>query len=1022
MAPRLDAHPALAAELATRLISGPAGAALLITGGLGTGRTTLARRIAAVPPAATTGFLSIRLAGPTALAKEIARLRGERTLLAVDDVHLADRATAETLTGLVRDRRLRLVLTAPSGSVDRLPSALTDLPRHELATLELAGVVDHATEVLGVPPSATFAADLLTATGGNLAALHGVLSRALAEQAVVVIDRQAWLSPRHQLGLPSDHPLPHRLAELPGEAASVADVLAVAGPGAELPRAELSGAEALVTAGVLTADLRMTIPVLADALSERVVPWRRAELQSRVLADAPSTPLVDLVGHLVRRGRPMRQSDLRALLSNKNTDAVAAQVLPWCGPVPPENIAAPAIRYWARTGNWPAIMALPPDAVPAGSLAERVRAVLCTAGRIAAQADLDILSRSLGNEVCDLLRAELLADDPTVVAFSAPPERPVFAAGAAFDAWIHGRWDDVFALAVADRLTGAAAHGLCTAEESAALAADVWLRRVRPELARRWLDGATPPPDDAGPRPLTEWARAGLELLLRRPQDAVDRLTAVLVWMADHQQDRHRDLLLARYVIALTDAGDTDAAADRLAELGADGHDRLLFLRTTVAVAERRGELDDPETLAAYLAEALVRDAPFDVAMARLRMASATGDTDLALTAGAGFGALDATLRQVRATAVARTLGVDPAPFTRNAAIGDVIGELVAAGLSNADIAAVLHRDEAYVKRQVSRLLRATNSNQRAELIARTRPPTAPRAAGGSGDPVAGLLAAGPVAMLVGPPGSGRHTTMTLLQTALAAGGSVPAAVLRVDCTAVHDGVASAVLYALGAAVPGVSGPITAALAAPDVADAAVDVLRTVSRTRPITVLLDDADVLTPRDRSQLGVLGAAATDNCRLVLSANRFWAWLADVAGSPVPLPAWGATQVAATVAEQVDDWVDPMTAEFVAGRVGGRPGVLGELLAAASPSNAAAAAGALAVRLRTAVLDPTSRWLRGLPAAATEAGRCVALLAALPGARLPEVEPALAELGLPARTVRSVCAELLADGVLSTMPDGR
>jgi DNA-binding NarL/FixJ family response regulator/tetratricopeptide (TPR) repeat protein len=1050
MAPRLDAHPADAAALATRLVSGPSGSALLITGGVGTGRTTLARGIAAVPPAATTGFLSVRLTTPMSLVREVARLLtgraiappadplrqvrellaarhgGDRTLLVVDDVHLMDPVGAEILTELLRSRAshpLRLALTATNGWADRVPaglaSALADVPRHELSVLDLGGVIDHATEVLGVPPAPTFAADLLASTGGNLAALHGVLTNALACQAIAVIDRRAWLSPSHQLALPADHPLPHRLDEM--SVAAVTEVLAVAGP---RPVAELAPemVHTLVAAGLLADDTSMTIPVLAGALSDRVVPWRRAELQSRVLAAAPArTALIELVRHVTERGRPMRPADLRALLTGADTDAVAAQLLPWCGPVPPEDVAAPAIRHWARTGNWRAIAVLPPDAVPAESLVERVRAVLCTAGRIAAQSDLDALSRSIGNEVCDLLRAELLADDPTTTAFTAPPEHPAFAADAAYQAWAHGRWDDVLALAVADRLTGAAAHGLCTAEESAALAADVWLHRVRPELARRWLDGAIPPPDEAGPRPLTEWARAGLEVLLRRPQDAVDRLTSVLAWMADHQQDRHRDLLLQRYVVALTDAGDTETAADRLAELGAEGHDRLLFLQATVAAAERQGHQGDTDTQAAYLAEALARDSPFDVAKARLRLAAATGDRELALTAGAGFGELDATLWQVRATAVARTLGVDPTPFTRNAAIGEVIGELVAAGLSNVDIATVLRRDEAYVKRQVSRLLRTTNSNQRAELIARTRPPSAPRSADPSGDPVAALLAAGPVAMLVGPPGSGRHTTMTLLQTALAAGG--PVVVPRVDGRAVDGGVAAAVLYALGAAVPGVSGPITAALATTDQAVAAVDVLRTVSRTRPITVLLDDADELTPQDRSQLGVLGAAATDSCRLVLSMNRSWAWLADVAGSPVPLPAWGATQAAAAIAELVDEWVDPLTAEFVAGRVGGRPGVLRELLAAASPSNAAATPTSdLAEALRTAVLAPSSPPLRGLPAADTDAGRSLAVLAALSGVRLPEAEPALAEIGLSQETVRSVCATLLADGTLRSAVDGR
>jgi DNA-binding NarL/FixJ family response regulator len=1069
MAPRLDAHPAHAAALATRLIGGSAGAALLITGGIGTGRSTLARGIAAVPPAATTGFLSVRLgaATPMWLGREVVRLltgralaaradpaqtpdrvrellaarRGaERTLLVVDDVHLVDSAGAEILTELLRapaDHRPRLALTAVSGWADRVPdglaAALADVPRHELSVLDPAGVVNHATEVLGVPPSDVFAADLFAATGGNLAALHGVLTDALARHAVVVIDRRAWCSPGHLLGLPSDHPLPHRLAELPGAAASVAEVLAVAGPRpvtdlardcAATPPEVRRALEMLVAAGALAHDTHLLVPVLADALSERVVPWRRAELQAPVLA--AGTGLVTLAGHVARHGQPLRPSDLRELLATGGCDAVAAQVLPWCGPVPPEDVAAPAIRHWARTGQWRAIVALPPDAVPAESLVARVRAVLCGAGRLAAQADLDLLSRSIGNEEpADLLRAELLADDTT--------SHPAFAADAAFRAWQAGRWDDVLALAVADRLTGAAAHGLCTAEESAAFAADVWVHRIRPELARRWLEGATPPPDEAAPRPLTEWARAGLDLLLGRPRDAVDRLTTVLTWMADNQQSRHRDLVALRHVIALTDAGDTEAAADQLAELGTAGHDRLAFLQATVAVAERQGDRGDLGTLTAYLAQAQARHAPFDVARAQLLLAEATGDRALALTAGAGFEALDATLWQVRAAAVAQTLGADPTPITRHAAVGDAIGELVAAGLSNADIGVVLRRDEAYVKRQVSRLLRATNSNQRAELIARTRPPSAPRTDDRSGDPVAALLAAGPVAMLVGPPGSGRHTMMTLLRTALvAAGDATPMIVLRVDAAGIRRdrrGLAAAVLYALGAAVAGATGPITAALAATGdtVADAAADVLRTVSRTRPVAVLLDDADELTPQDRSQLGVLGAAATGRCRLVLSAHRSWAWLADVAGSPVPLSAWGATQTATAIAELVDEWIDPMTAEFVAGRVGGRPGVLRELLAAASPTDAAATPApipvdAVAGALRTAVLQPASPAWRGLPDAGTEAGRCVALLAALSGPRLPEVLTALAEAGLPPQTVRSVCETLLADGVMVSTVDGR
>ncbi|HEX5401277.1 MAG TPA: LuxR C-terminal-related transcriptional regulator, partial [Pseudonocardiaceae bacterium] len=79
-------------------------------------------------------------------------------------------------------------------------------------------------------------------------------------------------------------------------------------------------------------------------------------------------------------------------------------------------------------------------------------------------------------------------------------------------------------------------------------------------------------------------------------------------------------------------------------------------------------------------------------------------------------------------------------------------------------------------------------------------------------------------------------------------------------------------------------------------------------------------------------------------------------------------------------------------------------------------------IAAELRTAVLPASSPALRGLPGSHTEAGRCAALLAALFGLRLPEAEPALAELGLSPSAVRSVCAALLDDGVLSSTPDGR
>ncbi len=948
MSSRRDTPIGPAVGLATQLVAGPPGGALLITGGIGAGRTALAGQLVAVPPAASGALLSLRpgAGAPLWAARELVRLLAELTggeasrpadtasalrqvrhlldgarsdkalLLVVDDVHLADQDTLAVLAELVRDpKTVRLALTARADAVPTAFAALHRhaLSRHALAPLALPETMDLAADVLGVTPSEQLAADLLVSTGGNPAALRGVLDDALARRGVVEIDELAWLDPGHRLALPDDHVLPHRVAELPGAAPLAAELIAVAGrrPAADLaaevglPVGDVHAALALLRAtGVLTGagdDPRHTIPVLRDALCARAVPWRRSGPQSRVLAAvADPDDLVAIAAHATARGHTLRPTELAALCDGGNTDEVAAALLSWCGPAPRAGVVAPAIRHWALTGDWASIAALPVDVVPERSTVDRVRATLLVRGHVPALSDVDDLSRRFADDTCDALRAELIGYGP--IPEADPPDSTVLAVDdRAWSAWSQGRWDDVLALAVADRLTRRTAHALSTAEESAALAADVWMNRGRPELARRWLESSPVPPDDPAPRPLTEWARAGLDLVLLRPEAAAERLSAALDWMAANRQRRHRRLLVGRLVFALAVAGSTDDAATLLTELAVDDGDRLLWLRERVTLAEYGGAPADRDILGEYLAVAKQRGEPFEVARAELALGAQTGDAELVLGAAAGFGDLGAILWQVWATSAAGTLGVDPLPNTRTVSVDELVGDLVAVGLSNADIGTLLRRNEMFVKRQVSRLLRATDSRNRSELAARMR------ATGlhqdDPADPVTALLGAGPVASLTGPAGPGRGAVLIQLRKALANKELGPAVVLAVNgWIARRDrrGVAAAVLQALAVAAPEVGGTVRTALSGTDqaVGDAAVGALRTTSRSRPVVLLLDDADALAESDRATVGMFAAAADGRFRIVVASGAQWPELADLAGPPVRLRAWGTTEIAATI----------------------------------------------------------------------------------------------------------------------------
>ena len=104
--------------------------------------------------------------------------------------------------------------------------------------------------------------------------------------------------------------------------------------------------------------------------------------------------------------------------------------------------------------------------------------------------------------------------------------------------------------------------------------------------------------------------------------------------------------------------------------------------------------------------------------LARIELANGKRAHDPALIASAGqrFAELGATVWQLRAEGAARAINEAQPWGAPTASADELIMDLVADGLSNASIATLVQRNEMYVKRQVSRLLRATGSQNRAQL------------------------------------------------------------------------------------------------------------------------------------------------------------------------------------------------------------------------------------------------------------------------------------------------------------------
>ncbi|HJP72985.1 MAG TPA: AAA family ATPase [Pseudonocardiaceae bacterium] len=933
------------------LLGGSTGSALLITGDPGTGRTWLADTIAAVPPEPLSRTLSVRAATgfPLWLPRELLRLVAElvgtgapdyrpgalrellrteprqRGALVIDDVHLLDADGAAALTELLAispSLRPQLALTAASGWTELLPgelvTALAALPRHELTAFTDDELREFGAELLGVPLAEPTVHALRAATNGNPAALHGVLTDALRRGGVVVLDGTARLVPGLRLALPDWHQLIGRADERCGT--------------------------------------RVAIPVLAEALERRMPPWRRAEVEAdRLEPDASGGP----VGPAMPPGRPVSPAE------REDTGAWAAGLLPFVGVPAPAELVVPAVRYWVRTGQWGRVRGLPRESITSSVVLDRLRADLLTGGLTTALSDVELLGGAdlswcaaellLFAGLPDQAAAELAEDQLAELA-----RRPGLAAdNAAYSDWAEGRWDELLALAARERLTGAAAHQLASAEESAAFAAEVWLNRGRPEFARQWLVSAKPV-GEAVLRPLAEWASAGLDLLYERFDAAIDRLGVALDWMTEHRFVRHRDLLVARLATALALAGRLDEAAEACAQLTEPD----LCLATELAIAEAGGPA--PEIIAPDSANPLL--------LARIELAAGKRAQDPALIASAGqrFAALGATVWQLRAEGAARAISEAQPWGVPTASADELIMDLVADGLSNAQIAAFVQRNEMYVKRQVSRLLRATGSQNRAQLTARARQPVGLLAEPIPADPAAAIAESEqPVAVLLGAPGSGRSTVLARVQKLLADKG--------ITAVLVRGGRASDLAVALRVGL-GLSRAGAGGL--PELAAA--------FRAAPPALLVDDADLLDETGRALIRLLARET----RLVLvgagSGAGLDAALADRAGPcVVPKP---------LVDSDIATDRSPAALEDLLARTAGNPGAVTWLLSGRA--------------------TPPSRVYAEL-----EQNLAAQVLAALPGDRLAAIEAALSrvDLDVSGADLRGTATQLLRTGFAEETEDG-
>ena len=894
------------------LLGGSTGSALLVTGAAGTGRTWLADTIAAVPPEPLSRTLSVRAASgfPLWLPRELLRLVAE--LVGANPPEYRPGALRELLRAEPRQRGVLVVddihLLDPDG----------------------AAVL---TELLAVPPSLRPQL-ALTASSGWTELLPGDLVTALAAL------------PRHEMAGFTEAELGEFGADLVGVPLAESTVLAL--------WAATNGNPAALH-GVLTDALRRGGLIVLDGTA-RLAPGFRLALPDW--------------HQLIARVDELPAAEIPVL-----ADALARRRPPWlrAEPVPAEDPAE-----WARTGQWARIRELPRESITPELVVDRLRADLLTGGLTTALSDVELLAGAAEPDCAaelllfaglpDQAAAELsqerlaeLAEEPRIAADNAA--RLAFAAG---------RWDEVLALAGAQRLTGAAAHQLASAEESAAFAAEVWLHRGRPEFVRQWLTGATPVGEPA-PRPLSEWAAAGLELLYGRCDAAIERLSMALDWMTEHRYPRHRELLVARLAGAFALAGRLDDAIATCTGLA----DPALRLGAELTIAEQGGPM--PAGVVAASTDPLL------LPRFELSIGKRTQDSGLVTSAGQRFAALGATVWQLRAEGAARAISESQPWGAPTASADELIMDLVADGLSNARIAALVQRNEMYVKRQVSRLLRSTGSQNRAQLTARARQPFGPLAEPIPADPAVALAESDrPVAVLLGVPGSGRTSVLGRAQKVLADKGST-ALLVRGGPT---GDLAVALRVALGLPRAGTGG-------LPELLGAV--------RAARATLLIDDADLLDEAGRALVRLLAREA----RLIVVGTGTGAdldgALADRAGPCVVPDRLSENDIAAIVAGR-----GPAAVGTLLRRTGGNPGALTALLSTPTDEDGLLTARSTAPSRAYAELD------KNLAAR---------VLAALPGDRLDAIEAALGrvDLAVSGADLRATATRLLRVGLIEETEDG-
>jgi DNA-binding CsgD family transcriptional regulator len=291
-----------------------------------------------------------------------------------------------------------------------------------------------------------------------------------------------------------------------------------------------------------------------------------------------------------------------------------------------------------------------------------------------------------------------------------------------------GRWDDAEeALRAGLRITDGTCPGLHT--RALTRLAALRVRQGRLEDAGRLLDRVAESGEEEA-----ETAVSIAALLLARGDaaGASQRLVQRLADLAEHRAHLGVALdLLVDAHLARGDVEPADAAAARLAALAAGADSPRLDALAAAAqgrTGAARGEAGAPDRLRAALAAWTRLDLPFEAARTRYdlgRSLAAGGGNDAIdhlSRALAGFEQLGAVLEADRAAAALRALGVPARTGAKGVGLltdreRQVLG-LLAAGLSNPEIAERLHVSRKTVAHHVSHILTKLGLRNRAEAAA----------------------------------------------------------------------------------------------------------------------------------------------------------------------------------------------------------------------------------------------------------------------------------------------------------------